>query len=107
MSFIWYVLENRQKEFRVYLICGSSYLYIVKQIILHISVLCIVAELIGWCIFFLIINCTRMVALKTVPFGYAFINSISFWFLLLIVMSVFLMKDFIQKQRLGLSRITR
>ncbi len=107
MDFIEYVIENRKKEFRVYLICGASSFYNVKLIFYHVSLLCLFAEITGWTTFILLMQLTRLVAFDKIPLAFALINIFSFWILLMIVMIIYLIKDHIQKRKLGLSRIAR
>lgn len=107
IEFIWYVLERRQKEFRVYQICGASEITITKLILIHISVLCLISECLGWGCFCLLQKHSRLIQLDTVPMAFALINIISFWIIVMIVVSVNLFLEAMQRKKLGLSRSAR
>ena len=107
IEFIWYLLECRQKEFRVYQICGATGKYIVKLILIHISILCFVSEFIGWAIFIILQKHTGLVQLDSVPWPFALINLLSFWIIAITVVSVNLALEATQKRKLGISRTAR
>ncbi len=107
IEFIWYVLERRQKEFRVYQICGASGKYITKQILIHISVLCFISECLGWAVFLMLQKFTRLIQLDNVPWAFAMINILSFWIIAMIVVSINLALESIEKRKLGISRTAR
>lgn len=107
MSFIDFVIETRNKEYRIYRICGARGFNIVMMIVLHISFLCVIAETISWAVFFLIMHYTKLTALDSIPIQWALINSLLFWALLIIVLLLYRCKDHIQIRRLGLSRTVR
>lgn len=107
IEYIWYVLESRQKEFRVYQICGATGKYTIKQILIHISVLCFISECLGWAVFCLLQKFTMLIQLDNVPWLFALINILLFWIIAMIIVSLNLAIEALQKRKLGISRTAR
>lgn len=107
IEFIWYLLELRQKEFRVYQICGAGGKYITKLILIHISVLCFISECMGWAVFGLLYRFTRLIQLESIHWAFALINILFFWIIAILVVSVNLAIESIEKRKLGISRTAR
>lgn len=107
IEFIWYVLECRRKEFRVYQICGATEKHITKMILIHISILCFISECLGWGVFCLLQKFTMLIQLDNVPWLFALINILLFWIIAMIVVSLNLAIEALQKKKLGISRTAR